>query len=153
MIHMYFLQSVILKAFTKLCETGKRNNILNQLFCLTAYVCCFVWGSNKSVFSSPLLSLYLCTSMRTLLKSGDFQRSTECSPYLGSKTPFCSLWRTVGTDAQKQLWRGFRVILCGEILIIDCISRAKSFRSCPVNDCSGFSALLLPPSLSSWSFV
>lgn len=37
---LYFLQSIILKVFTKLCETGKRNNILNQLFCLPAHVCC-----------------------------------------------------------------------------------------------------------------
>lgn len=104
---LYSLQSVILKAFTRFCETEKRNYILNQLFCLPAQVCCSTWERNKSMFSSPLPSWNLGTSKGKLPKSGDFQRSTKLFPSSGSKTPFCSLWLTVATAAQKQLWRGY----------------------------------------------
>lgn len=81
---------------------------------------------------SSLLPSGTCTYLwGSCLNHGDFQRSTQLSPFLGSKTPFWSLWLTVGAALQKQLWGGLRVILCGEILTTDWIFKAESLRSCP----------------------
>lgn len=126
-----FLWSIIWKAFTKLCETGKRNYILSQLFCFPAHFCCYTWERNKRVLSSRLASWDVCISMGKLPKSEVFQRPTDLSPFPDSKTPLCSLWQTVAPAVLKQLWRGFRVMPLEEILTIDWISKAKSLRSCP----------------------
>lgn len=109
----------------------------------------------KKEFSSLLPSGTCIYLWGSCLNCGDFQRSTGLSPSLGSKMPFWSLWLTVGTAVQKQLWRGFRVILCGEILTTDGIFRAKSLRSRPAEWLLPFPPLSfsLPLFLSSWAFI
>lgn len=135
-------------------ETDKRINTLSQLFCLPAHVCCSAWERKISVFlTSTLWDLYI--SVGKLPKSWGFPEITEPSPFLGSKTPFWSLWLTVGTALQKQLWGGFRVILRGEILTTDWIFKAESLRSCPAEWLLPFSLLSfpLPLFLQSWAFI
>lgn len=100
--------------------------------------------------SSSLLPSGTCIYLwGSCLNHGDFQRSTELSPSFGSKTSFWSLWPTVGTAVQKQLWGGFMVILHEEILTTDWIFKAKSSRSCPAEWLLPFPPLFL----ASWAFI
>lgn len=112
----------------------KQGKVITYSTSYSAFLLIFVVMHEKGTkgrLSSPLPSWDMCISMGKLPKSEDFQRSTDLSPSPDSKTPICSLWRTVAPAVQKQLWRGFRVMLLEEILTIDWISKAKSLRSCP----------------------
>lgn len=79
---LYLLQSIILKAFTKLCVTGKRNYVLNRLFCLPAHVCCSAWGRNKSFLHLHLPGSFICLWGNCL--SQGISRHPEPAPTLGS---------------------------------------------------------------------